>query len=629
MGIYRRENIMAGRFKISFKKAKESGGRDSGDGKTPIKSQGTGMLKLLREFAIPYWYLFILALIIILISSAISLARPYLIKIGIDDYIQLGAAGKMPVQEARKGLYYLGILYLAMVLAEFVFGYLQHYILQYTGMKIIYNIRKRVFDHVQHLPLSYFDTHATGRIVTRITNDPGALNEMFSGVLIGFLKNIFVMIGIVVVMFRLSFELTIITFLVLPLIALASILFRTKARKVFREMRAKLSAINAFMSEHIMGMKIIQAFNMQQKKFEEFDKINKEYYNANMQRVVVFGIFRPFMDVVRSLAVAILLWYGGRNILAGSLEFGTLYVFIDYIGRFFQPIMELTEEFNTLQSSMVSAERILNILGEEPEKEPEGEGVKRERIRGEIEFKNVWFAYQGDNWVLKDVSFKVEPGQSVAFVGATGAGKTSIINLLCGFYEHQKGQILIDGIDIRDMKKSELRKHIGLVLQDVNLFYGDIETNIKLFNENISSEEVKQAAKYVNADGFIRALPGGYKHVLSEGGTTLSAGQRQLISFARALVKDPEILIMDEATSNIHTETEGLIQDALGRLMKGRTTIAIAHRLSTIQKADQIIVIHRGRIREKGNHQELLRQKGLYYNLYKLQYENGREEVTA
>ena len=315
---------MAGRFKISFKKAKESGGRDSGDGKTPIKSQGTGMLKLLREFAIPYWYLFILALIIILISSAISLARPYLIKIGIDDYIQLGAAGKMPVQEARKGLYYLGILYLAMVLAEFVFGYLQHYILQYTGMKIIYNIRKRVFDHVQHLPLSYFDTHATGRIVTRITNDPGALNEMFSGVLIGFLKNIFVMIGIVVVMFRLSFELTIITFLVLPLIALASILFRTKARKVFREMRAKLSAINAFMSEHIMGMKIIQAFNMQQKKFEEFDKINKEYYNANMQRVVVFGIFRPFMDVVRSLAVAILLWYGGRNILAGSLEFGTL-----------------------------------------------------------------------------------------------------------------------------------------------------------------------------------------------------------------------------------------------------------------------------------------------------------------
>lgn len=620
---------MAGRFKISFKKAKESGGRDSGDGKTPIKSQGTGMLKLLREFAIPYWYLFILALIIILISSAISLARPYLIKIGIDDYIQLGAAGKMPVQEARKGLYYLGILYLAMVLAEFVFGYLQHYILQYTGMKIIYNIRKRVFDHVQHLPLSYFDTHATGRIVTRITNDPGALNEMFSGVLIGFLKNIFVMIGIVVVMFRLSFELTIITFLVLPLIALASILFRTKARKVFREMRAKLSAINAFMSEHIMGMKIIQAFNMQQKKFEEFDKINKEYYNANMQRVVVFGIFRPFMDVVRSLAVAILLWYGGRNILAGSLEFGTLYVFIDYIGRFFQPIMELTEEFNTLQSSMVSAERILNILGEEPEKEPEGEGVKRERIRGEIEFKNVWFAYQGDNWVLKDVSFKVEPGQSVAFVGATGAGKTSIINLLCGFYEHQKGQILIDGIDIRDMKKSELRKHIGLVLQDVNLFYGDIETNIKLFNENISSEEVKQAAKYVNADGFIRALPGGYKHVLSEGGTTLSAGQRQLISFARALVKDPEILIMDEATSNIDTETEGLIQDALGRLMKGRTTIAIAHRLSTIQKADQIIVIHRGRIREKGNHQELLRQKGLYYNLYKLQYENGREEVTA
>lgn len=621
---------MAGRFKINFNRDNSSG-RESSDDKAQIRRQGKGIIKLLVKFAIPYWYLFAIALLIILAASALSLARPYLIKIGIDDYIQQGVAGKLPIPEAKRGLYYLGILYLVMVMGEFVFGYLQHYILQYTGAKIIYNIRKKVFNHVQNLPLSYFDRHATGRIVTRVTNDPDALNEMFSGVLVGFLKNIFVMLGIIVVMFRLSFELTIITFLVLPLIVFASVMFRTKARKVFRELRAKLAAINAFMAEHIMGMKIIQAFNMQQKKFEEFDKINKDYYKANMKRVVVFGIFRPFMDVVRSLAVAILLWYGGRNILSGALEFGTLYVFIDYIGRFFQPIMELTEEFNTLQSSMVSAERILNILEEEPEKEPVGEGVKREKIKGEIEFKNVWFAYQGDNWVLKDVSFKVEPGQSVAFVGATGAGKTSIINLLCGFYEHQKGQILIDGIDIRNMKKSELRKHIGLVLQDVNLFYGDIETNIKLFDDNISSEEVEQAARYVNADDFIRSLPGGYKHMLSEGGTTLSAGQRQLISFARALVKDPEILVMDEATSNIDTETEGLIQEALGRLMKDRTTIAIAHRLSTIQKADQIIVIHKGRIREKGNHQELLRQKGLYYNLYKLQYENGQEhvEITA
>lgn len=621
---------MASRFKIEFRRNSDDNlGKGSSDDKAPFEKQSKGIIKRLIKFAIPYWHLFGLVLLIILAASASSLARPYLVKIGIDNYIQGGVSGKLPMEEARRGLYYLGVLYFMLVIGEFVFGYLQHYILHYTGMKIIYNIRQKVFNHIQNLPLSYFDTHAIGRIVTRVTNDPDALNEMFSNVLIGFLKNIFVMIGIIVVMFELSFELTIITFLVLPLMVLAAVLFRTKARKIFREVRAKLAAINAFMSEHIMGIKIIQAFNMQSKKFKEFDEINKEYYSANMKRVTIFGIFRPFMDVVRSLAVAILLWYGGRNILAGVLEFGTLYVFIDYIGRFFQPIMELTDEFNTLQSSMVSAERIFNILDEKCEVEPEGEGVKRKRIRGEIEFKNVWFAYQGNNWVLKDVSFKVEPGQSVAFVGATGAGKTSIINLLCGFYEHQKGQILIDGIDIRTMKKSELRSHIGLVLQDVNLFYGDIETNIKLFDENISSEQVKQAAKYVNADDFIRSLPGGYKHMLSEGGTTLSAGQRQLISFARALVRDPEILIMDEATSNIDTETEGLIQDALGQLMKGRTTIAIAHRLSTIQKADQIIVIHKGRVREKGNHQELLRQRGLYYNLYKLQYENSVEIITA
>ena len=603
--------------------------RDGEDGKLSMKRYDKGIIKRLLKLAIPYWYLFVCALALILAVSASSLARPYLIKIGIDNYIQGGVTGRLPVDEAKRGLYYLGLLYLGLIIGEFLFGYLQHYILQYTGTKIIYNIRRKVFDYIQNLPLSYFDSHATGRIVTRVANDPDALNEMFTNVLLGFLKNIFVMVGIVVVMFRLSFELTIVTFMVLPLMVVAAVLFRTKARKVFREIRTKLAAINAFMAEHIMGIKIIQAFNMQRKKFEEFDKINKEYYQANMRRVTIFGIFRPFMDVVRSLAVAILLWYGGRNILAGVLEFGTLYVFVDYIGRFFQPIMELTEEFNILQSSIVSAERIANLLDEEQEVNPAGEGVKRERIRGEIEFRNVWFAYQGEEWVLKDVSFKVEPGQAVAFVGATGAGKTTIINLLCGFYEHQKGEILIDGIDIRTMKKSELRKHIGLVLQDVNLFYGDIETNIKLFDENITLDEVKQAAKYVNAHGFIEALPGGYKHMLSEGGTTLSAGQRQLLSFARALIRDPEILVMDEATSNIDTETEGLIQDALGKLIKGRTTIAIAHRLSTIQKADQIIVIHKGRIREKGNHQELLRQKGLYYNLYKLQYENSGNAVTA
>lgn len=346
-----------------------------------------------------------------------------------------------------------------------------------------------------------------------------------------------------------------------------------------------------------------------------------------MKRVVIFGIFRPLMDVVQSLAVALLLWYGGRNILAGTLEFGTLYMFIDYIGRFYHPIMELTEQFNTLQSSIVSAERVCNILDEAQEQNIESRIQDIDEIKGEIEFKNVWFAYVDDNWVLKDVSFKIKPGESVAFVGATGAGKTSIINLLCGFYEHQKGQILIDGIDIRDLGKERLRKNIGLVLQDVSLFSGDLATNIRLFDSDISMEEVEKAAKHVNAHDFIQKLHGGYAHEIGEGGATLSLGQRQLISFARALIRDPKILIMDEATSHVDTETEILIQDALINLMKDRTTIAIAHRLSTIQSADKIIVIHKGRIREMGTHQELLRKRGLYYNLYRLQYDQEYKVV--
>ena len=585
------------------------------------------IVKRMLVFAKPYWYLFAIALILIFAVTGASLARPYLTKIGIDKYMTGSYRGTMPAEEAYRGIWYLGILFFVLIVIEFAFSYLQHYILELAGKRVIKDIRQTVFRHIQHLPLSYFDKMAAGRVVTRITNDPETINEMFSSVMVGFIKSVVEMMAIIVIMFRLSYRLTLVSFMVIPLIVLAAVLFRRTARRVWERIRAKLSAINAFLAEHLAGMRIIQIFNMQEKKYEEFDQINKEYYDAHMRRVVIFGIFRPFMDVVQSLAVALLLWYGGRNILSGLLEFGTLYMFVDYIGRFYHPIMELTEQFNTLQSAMVSAERVFNLLDETREENIKGKVEEVNEIKGEIEFKNVWFAYVDENWVLKDVSFKIRPGESVAFVGATGAGKTSIINLLCGFYEHQKGQILIDGIDIRDLGKEKLRRNIGLVLQDVSLFSGDIATNIRLFDSDIPMEEVERAAKYVNAHDFIQKLHGGYSHEVGEGGATLSLGQRQLISFARALIRDPKILVMDEATSHVDTETEILIQDALLKLMKGRTTIAIAHRLSTIQNADKIIVIHKGRIREVGDHQELLNKRGLYYNLYRLQYDQEYKVV--
>jgi len=597
------------------------------DRKTLRQVYDRRILKRMLLFAKPYWYLFALALILIFAVTGASLARPYLTKIGIDKYIAGNLKGTLSSQEASRGIWYLGAFFLGLIIVEFAFGYLQRYILELTGKKVIMDIRQKVFEHIQHLPLSYFDKQAAGRVVTRITNDPETINEMFSSVLVGFIKSIVEMIAIIVVMFKLSYRLTLVSFTVLPLIILAAVLFRKKAREMWERIRAKLSQINAFLAEHIAGMKIIQIFNMQGKKYEEFDHINSEFYDAHRRRVIIFGIFRPFMDVVQSLAMALLLWYGGRNILSGFLEFGTLYMFVDYIGRFYHPIMELTEQFNALQSSLVSAERVFNLLDEEQEPNIEGKLQKFDEIDGEIEFKNVWFAYIDENWVLKDISFKIKPGESAAFVGATGAGKTSIINLLCGFYEPQRGQILVDGIDIRDIGKEKLRKNIGLVLQDVSLFSGELATNIRLFEPGISMKEVKEAAKHVNAHDFIKKLYGGYAHEVSEGGSTLSVGQRQLISFARALIRDPKILVMDEATSHVDTETETLIQDALINLMKGRTTIAIAHRLSTIQNVDKIIVIHRGRIREMGDHQKLLNNRGLYYNLYRLQYDQEYKVV--
>ncbi|NLL71104.1 MAG: ABC transporter ATP-binding protein [Epulopiscium sp.] len=519
------------------------------------------------------------------------------------------------------GLLKISLLFLLVLLGGLLLGYIQTLILQYTGQKIIYNIRLQVFSHVQTLSLSFFDQNPVGRLVTRVTNDTEALNEMYTSVLVNLFKNIFMLVGILVMMLRLHVKLSLITFAVIPIIVAVTFLFRNLARKTYREIRGKLSKINAFLSEHLSGMKIVQIFAQEEEKFKEFNEINEDLKDSSMREIILFGIFRPIMYFLFNITLCLALGVGGLRVMEGSLSIGVLFAFIQYVALFFNPIQELAEQFNILQSAMAASERIFMLLDEEPAIQDLKQPVDMPKIQGQIEFKNVWFAYEGEDWVLRDVSFTVEPGETVAFVGATGAGKTSILNLLSRYYEIQKGEILIDGVNIQKMSQQQLRSHIGLMLQDVFLFTGDITSNIRLNEERISDETVQQSAQYVNAHSFIEKLPGQYKEPVRERGATLSSGQRQLLSFARTLAFDPKILILDEATANIDTETEQLIQDGLVKLMEGRTTLVVAHRLSTIQHADHIIVLHKGKVREKGNHQELLKQKGIYYRLYQLQYQ--------
>ncbi len=514
----------------------------------------------------------------------------------------------------------LALMLLGAMALGFVLNYIQVYILQYTGQKIIFNMRVEIFRHLQGLSLSFFDRNPVGRLVTRVTNDTDALNEMYTAVLVNLFKDLFLLVGIVIVMLRMNFELALVSLATLPIILAVTVVFRVQAREAYRLVRTRLARINATLAENISGMRIIQIFGREKKKFEEFDAINRDYLAANMRELRVYAIFRPAMDLISSLALALLIWYGGGQVLAGKLEFGVLYAFISYIQQFFRPINDLTEKYNIMQSAMAASERIFMLLDTNARERDPVKPVSLGRPRGEIEFQNVWFAYNGEDWVLKDVSFKVEPGETCAFVGPTGAGKTSIISLIGRMYEISRGRILIDGVDIRDISRHELRRHIGVVQQDVFLFTGDIESNIRLNSSEIAEEDVQEAARYVNADTFIRRLPGGYRAEVKERGVTLSAGQRQLLAFARALAFDPAILVLDEATANIDTETEALIQDALAKLVRGRTTLIVAHRLSTIQNADKIIVIHKGRVREVGTHQELLAKRGIYYQLYLLQY---------
>lgn len=516
-----------------------------------------------------------------------------------------------------------GLLYILIILIGFLFNFLQIYVLSYAGQSIIYNIRNEVFSHLQKMSLSFFDKNPVGRLVTRVTNDTETLNEMYTNVLVNVLKDFSIIIGVLIIMLSMDLKLSLIVIAAIPPVILATALFRIKARKVYRYFRTSLAKLNSVLSENLSGIRIIQIFSRTKEKYKEFKGINKDYYKAGVSQIVVFGIFRPLLEMIQYLTIAAVIWYGGNNVIGGSLKFGVLYAFISYINQFFNPITDMAEKYNILQSAMASSERIFMILDTPVEDDNGSKLLSPTRFNGEIEFRNVWFSYNGIDWVLKDVSFKIPAGNTVAIVGATGAGKTSIINLLNRFYEIQKGDILIDGVNIKDMKKDVLRQNIGMVLQDVFLFSGTVRDNIRLGEQGIDEDSIRTVSQYVNADKFISKLPSKYDEEVMERGATFSAGQRQLLAFARALAFNPAILVLDEATSNIDTETELLIQDALTRITKNRTTIVIAHRLSTIQHADTIMVLHKGRLREIGNHDELLSLKGMYYNLYNLQYKGS------
>lgn len=558
----------------------------------------------------PYAHWVIFALLLVLGLTAFDLYRPMLVGDAIDTF---GANGDYDVIIAT------AIKYAVVLALSFAFNIAQTWILQKTGQNIILQIRKDLYRHIQSLGSRYFDITPVGKLVTRVTNDVEALNEMYSGILVQLFRNIVKIVGLAGVMLVLDVRLAAISFVLMPLVIGLTVLCQKIARNIYRLYRTRLTDINTFLSEHLSGMKIIQIFGRQERKFEGFHDKNTKLYKAFYREMLMYAVFRPLIYILSILSLMIVLWFGSRNVFDEIISVGTLYIFSNYIRSFFDPIQELAEQFSTLQSSIASAEKIFTVMDED-EFIPEVENPKQpDKITGKIEFDHVWFAYDGENYVLKDVSFVINPGEKVAFVGATGAGKSSILNLIGRYYDIQKGHIYIDGIDIRQLSKKQLRSAIGQMQQDVFIFEGDVAYNIRLNDDDITDAQVKAAAEYVNASHFIEKLPQGYHEPVTERGATFSAGERQLLSFARTLAHNPSILVMDEATANIDTETEILIQEALEKLMDGRTTIMVAHRLSTIQHADCIMVMHKGRICERGTHRELLEQDGIYRKLYELQ----------
>lgn len=581
------------------------------------------LMTRLLGYARPHWKALLLCILMLGVAVSLQLSQSYLInKVAIDSYIRTG----FNTPEAHAGLLRIAYMLTGLLVAHFVFAYGQVLLLQFTGQKIIYAIRQQIFGHLQRLHLQYFDVNPAGRLVTRVTNDTETLNEMYTSVLVNLFRDLFMLIGVTAIMLAVDVKMALISLMLVPVVAYITRYVAVKARDAWREVRLRLARINAFLAEHINGMKVVQLFAREAKTYAEFKKENDDYNAASWKQLMVWAVFRPILDLLVNITLALVLWYGGINSLAGAVSPGTLVLFVALTRQFFEPIMQLAEKFNILQSAMASSERLFNLLDTEPAIVDPPNPKPLGQVTGHVAFQNVWFAYNKEEWVLRDVSFEARPGQTIAFVGHTGAGKSSIINLLTRFYDVQKGQVLVNGLDVKDVASAELRRAIGLVAQDVFLFTGDIKGNIRLDNQAISDAKLREAAIAVGADEFIQGLTKGYDEPVVERGATLSAGQRQLISFARALAFDPPILVLDEATASIDSETEAVIQEALQTLTRGRTTFIVAHRLSTIQHADQIIVLHKGRIHEQGTHAELLAKQGLYHKLWRLQFEEQQEE---
>lgn len=577
-------------------------------------------MKRLLGYLKPHKWLMLLSSVLVIALIGVELYKPIIIGNAIDEYIgSYGQPGvELGMEEAFRGILRAGGLYALMLLLGFVFNASNTWILQNIGQSIIYRMREEVFAHIHSLSVNFFNTQPVGKLVTRVSNDTEAVNELFSQILAKLFKNSVKIIGFAVVMLSIDVRMALYSFILIPFVTGLTFFFRYMSRKAYRLTRTRITELNTFLSEHISGMKLIQIFAREREKYQEFEDKSEQLFRANWREVMTFAVFRPSIYMLSVFAMVIVIGQGSASVLAGTVSLGTLFVFINYISSFFEPIQELAEQFGTLQSSLASAEKIFSILDKKPEIVNPAE-PREITIRGRIEFRHVWFAYEKDDYILKDVSFCIEPGEKVAFVGATGAGKSSILNLIGRYYDVQRGEILIDGVDIREIDKDTLRRAIGQVQQDVFIFTGDVKGNISLDNEEITREEIERAARIVNADSFINKMPDGYDEPVTERGSTLSAGQRQLLSFARTLAYQPTILVLDEATANIDTETESLITQALEKLMEGRTTIMVAHRLSTIQHADKIIVMHKGEIRESGSHQELLQLGGMYKKLYDLQ----------
>ncbi|MGH9776232.1 MAG: ABC transporter ATP-binding protein [Candidatus Acidiferrales bacterium] len=586
------------------------------------------LTRRLVRYLHPYRWQVWFALALTLLFTPTEFLGPYLFHIGVDNYMVPATRGLMAFAAAKRGVLWVSVLFLATILVAFALQYVQVRIMQKVCQDIMYDLREEIFGHLQRLPMSFFDRSPVGRLVTRVTTDVDALNDLFSAGVVAMINDAFLLVFFLVAMLVIDWRLALATLWPLPLMVLITYIFRDQVRDANRRIRVAIAKINSFLQEHISGMAVVQLFNREHKAREQFAELNRDYMEGYKDAINAYAFFYPAVELLSMAAIAFLYWIGGLRVISGVVEVGLLFAFMQYAMRFFRPIQDLSEKFNILQTAMAASERIFRLLDEPVAIESSQQPQALPAPRGEIEFQNVWFSYTGgrepkdDEWVLRDASFRVQPGQTIAIVGHTGAGKTTLIQLLLRFYDLQRGQILLDGVDIRNISVQDLRRQFGIVLQDPFLFSGTLESNVRLGTKTIGREAVERAMREVGLGPYLQTLPEGVNSIVTERGATLSVGQRQLISFARALAHNPRYLILDEATSSVDTKTELLIREALDRLLEGRTALVIAHRLSTIQHAHRILVFHKGRLREQGSHQELLGMRGIYYRLYQLQYKD-------